>query len=66
MLKKSGSVSGSGTSTGVTSPVTGPGTPIDDGRPAKRVRIEEPSPVAPASVKVENEESDEDLEFEDV
>jgi len=64
VLKKSGSVSGSGTSTGVTSPVTGPGTPVDDGRPAKKVRIEEPSP-APA-VKVENEESDEDLEFEDV
>lgn len=58
VLKKSGSASGSGTSTGVTSPVTGPGTP-DDGRPAKKVRIEEPT------VKDE-EESEEDVEFEDV
>lgn len=66
VLKKSGSFSGSGTSTGVTSPVTGPATPNEDGRPAKKVRIEEPSPAAPVSVKVENEESDEDLEFEDV
>jgi transcription initiation factor TFIIE subunit alpha len=59
-LKKSGSVSGSGTSTGVTSPVTGPGTPNDEGRPAKKVRIEEPA------VKVEDEESEEEPEFEDV
>lgn len=66
VLKKSGSVSGSGTSTGVTSPVTGPGTPNDDGRSTKRVRIEEPEPDTLVSVKVENEESDEDLEFEDV
>lgn len=64
VLKKSGSVSGSGTSTSATSPVTGPGTPDDDGRPTKKVRIEEPSPVP--VVKVENEESDEDMEFEDV
>lgn len=64
VLKKSGSISGSGTSTGVTSPVTGPGTPVEDVRPAKKVRIEEPSP-APA-IKEENEESDEDMEFEDV
>lgn len=59
-MKKSGSPSGSGTSTGVTSPVTGPGTPNDDGRPAKKVRIEEPAP------KEEDEESEEDVEFEDV
>lgn len=58
VLKKGGSASGSGTSTGVTSPVTGPGTP-EDGRPAKKVRIEEPA------LKVE-EESEEDVEFEDV
>ncbi|PBP16024.1 TFIIE alpha subunit [Diplocarpon rosae] len=58
-LKKGGSVSGSGTSTGATTPVTGPGTPNDDGRPAKRVRIEEPT------VKDEDE-SEEDMEFEDV
>lgn len=59
ILKKSGSASGSGTSTGVTSPVTGPGTP-DDGRPAKKVKIEEPT------VKEEDQESEEDMEFEDV
>jgi transcription initiation factor TFIIE subunit alpha len=58
VLKKSGSSSGSGTNTGVTSPVTGPGTP-EDGRTAKKVRIEEPTP------KYE-EESEEDVEFEDV
>ena len=60
VLKKSGSVSGSGTSTGATSPVTGPGTPNEDGRPSKKVRIEEPAP------KGEDEESEEDMEFEDV
>ena len=59
-LKKSGSVSGSGTSTGANSPVTGPGTPNEDGRPSKKVRIEEPAP------KGEDEESEEDMEFEDV
>lgn len=59
ILKKAGSVSGSGTSTGATSPVTGPGTPNEDGRPAKKVKIEEPA------VKDE-EESEEDMEFEDV
>ncbi|TAQ87715.1 hypothetical protein B7494_g3954 [Chlorociboria aeruginascens] len=58
---KNGSASGSGTSTGATSPVTGPGTPNEDGRPAKKVRIEEPKP----EVK-EEEESEEDVEFEDV
>ncbi|KAI6715266.1 hypothetical protein B2J93_3542 [Marssonina coronariae] len=58
-LKRDGSVSGSGTSTGATTPVTGPGTPNEDGRPAKRVRIEEPT------VKDEDE-SEEDMEFEDV
>ncbi|TVY52565.1 Transcription initiation factor IIE subunit alpha [Lachnellula cervina] len=58
VLKKGGSASGSGTSTGVTSPVTGPGTP-EDGRQAKRVRIEEP-------VVKDEEESEEDVEFEDV
>lgn len=57
ILKKNGSASGSGTSTGVTSPVTGPGTP-EDGRPAKKVKIEEPAP--------KDEESEEDMEFEDV
>lgn len=59
VLKKGGSFSGSGTSTGVTSPVTGPNTPNDDGRPAKKVRIEEPVPK-------DEEESEEDVEFEDV
>lgn len=59
-LKKGGSASGSGTSTGVTSPVTGPNTPSnEDGRLAKRVRIEEPAPK-------DEEESEEDVEFEDV
>jgi transcription initiation factor TFIIE subunit alpha len=59
VLKKSGSVSGSGTSTGATSPVTGPGTPNEDGRPTKKVRIEEPA-------SKEEDESEEDMEFEDV
>jgi transcription initiation factor TFIIE subunit alpha len=59
VLKKNGSVSGSGTSTGVTSPVTGPGTPMEEGRPAKKVRIEEPAAK-------DEEESEEDMEFEDV
>jgi transcription initiation factor TFIIE subunit alpha len=59
VLKKSGSVSGSGTSTGATSPVTGPGTPNEDGRPTKKVRIEEPTPK-------EEDESEEGMEFEDV
>jgi transcription initiation factor TFIIE subunit alpha len=58
-LKRSGSVSGSGTSTGVASPVTGPNTPIDDGRPSKKVRIEEPAPK-------DDPESEEDMEFENV
>lgn len=57
------SVSASGTSTGVGSPVTGPNTPNDD-RPTKRVRIEEPAPAAPAMK--DEEESEEDMEFEDV
>jgi transcription initiation factor TFIIE subunit alpha len=60
-LKRSGSVSGSGTSTGVASPVTGPNTPIDDGRPPKKVRIEEPAPKDEP-----DPESEEDMEFEDV
>ncbi|RDL30171.1 Uncharacterized protein BP5553_10449 [Venustampulla echinocandica] len=59
VLKKGGSFSGSGTSTGVTSPVTVPNTPNEDGRPAKKVRIEEP-------VAKDEEESEEDFEFEDV
>ncbi|KAG9229219.1 hypothetical protein BJ875DRAFT_475522 [Amylocarpus encephaloides] len=59
VLKRTGSASGSGTSTGVTSPVTGPNTPNDDGRPAKKVRIEEPAAK-------EEPESEEDMEFEDV
>jgi len=58
VLKKSGSVSGNSTSPGSTSPVTGLGTTED--RPAKKVRIEEPTP------KDEDEESEEDMEFEDV
>lgn len=60
VLKKTGSVSGSGTSTGATSPVTGPDTPNEDGPPTKKVRIaEEPTPK-------EEDESEEDMEFEDV
>lgn len=55
VLKKSGSNS---TSPGSASPVTGIDTPED--RPAKKVRIEEPTP------KDEDEESEEDMEFEDV
>jgi len=58
-LKRGGSASASGTSTGATSPATGPGTP-DDGRPAKKVRIEEPETV------VKEEEESEEEEFEDV
>lgn len=61
-LKRAGSGTVSGTSTGVTSPATGPGTPNEEGRPSKRVRIEEPEQ---ATVK-EEEESEEDMEFEDV
>ncbi|KAK8902571.1 hypothetical protein ACHAPC_004114 [Botrytis cinerea] len=57
------SVSASGTSTGGGSPVTGPNTPNED-RPLKRVRIEEPVPAAP--VIKDEEESEEDMEFEDV
>jgi transcription initiation factor TFIIE subunit alpha len=59
VLKKGTSGTGSGTSTGVTSPVTGPGTPAEDGRPAKKLRIEEPVPK-------EEDESEEDMAFEDV
>lgn len=59
-LKRGGSASASGTSTGATSPATGPGTPNDDGRPAKKVRIEEPE------VAVKEEEESEEEEFEDV
>jgi transcription initiation factor TFIIE subunit alpha len=58
VLKKGTSGTGSGTSTRVTSPVTGPGTPADDGRPAKKLRIEEPTK--------EEDESEEDMAFEDV
>ncbi|APA15280.1 hypothetical protein SS1G_08915 [Sclerotinia sclerotiorum 1980 UF-70] len=57
------SVSASGTSTGAASPVTGPNTPNED-RPAKKVRIEEPAPAAP--IIKDEEESEEDMEFEDV
>ena len=65
ILKKRPSESGSGTSTGVPSPVTGPGTPSSsDGRSAKRVKIEEP--VEAASAVKDEEESEEDMEFEDV
>jgi len=59
VLKNGSSVSGSGTSTGVNSPATGPDTPNEDGRPAKKVRIEEPAAK-------DEEESEEDVEFEDV
>jgi transcription initiation factor TFIIE subunit alpha len=50
--------SNGGTSTGAATPVTGPQTP-DSGRAAKKVRIEEPLPK-------DDEESEEDIEFEDV
>jgi len=53
--------SGSGTSTGGGSP--GAGTPGSDGRPAKKVKVEEPLP--PPSAGDEGEDDD-DLEFEDV
>jgi len=65
-LKKSGSVGPSstgGTSTGAPSPATGPQTP-DSGRASKRVRIEEPASGVP--VVKDEEESEEDVEFEDV
>lgn len=55
VLKRGGE---SGTSTGAASPVTGPQTP-ESGRTAKKVRIEEPAPN-------DEEESEEDVEFEDV
>lgn len=60
VLKKSGSQSNSGTSTGATSPAGG--TPEGE-RAAKRVRIEEPV-VVKAKEEVDSEE--EDVEFEDV
>lgn len=61
-LKKGGSAApSSGTSQGAPSPVAGtPQTP-DSGRAAKKVRIEEPSPV-----KVDEESEEDDVEFEDV
>ena len=40
--RDSGSISGSGSSTNVTSPATGPGTPNVEERAVKRVRVEEP------------------------
>jgi transcription initiation factor TFIIE subunit alpha len=61
-LKKSSTGTGSsngGTSTGAASPVTGPQTPDSSGLAAKKVRIEEP-------VTRDEEESEEDIEFEDV
>jgi transcription initiation factor TFIIE subunit alpha len=61
-LKKSNTGTGSsngGTSTGAASPVTGPQTPDSSGRAAKKVRIEEP-------IAKDEEESEEDIEFEDV
>ena len=61
-LKKSHTGTGSsngGTSTGAASPVTGPQTPDSSGRAAKKVRIEEP-------IAKDEEESEEDIEFEDV
>jgi transcription initiation factor TFIIE subunit alpha len=66
VLKKSNTGTGTGssnggTSTGAASPATGPQTPDSSGRASKRVRIEEPEQV----VK-EEEESEEDIEFEDV
>lgn len=65
-LKKAGSVgpsSNGGTSTGAPSPGTGPQTP-DSGRAIKRVRIEEPALGVP--IFKDEEESEEDVEFEDV
>ncbi|CAG8977535.1 hypothetical protein HYALB_00008716 [Hymenoscyphus albidus] len=61
MKRKWSSASGSGSSTRLTSPATGPNTPSnEDSRPPKKVRIEEP--VAPK----DEAESEEDMEFEDV
>lgn len=60
-LKKGDMVTDSsngGTSTGAGSPATGPGTP-ESGRASKKVKIEEPTPK-------EDDESEEDVEFEDV
>lgn len=54
--------SGSGTNTGATSPAAA-GTPGSDGRPAKKVKVEEPPPSPPPP---DEGEDDEDLEFEDV
>lgn len=62
-LKRAGSGTASGTSTGVTSPATGPGTPNDEGRPSKKVRIEEPE-QSPSKEAEESEE--EEMEFENV
>ena len=58
-----GSASGSGTSTGGHSPVTGQNTPS-----AKRVKIEQPAETsAVAAIATKDEaESEEDMEFEDV
>jgi transcription initiation factor TFIIE subunit alpha len=58
VLKKGTGSSTGGTSTAPASPVTGPGTP-ESGRAAKKVRIEEP-------IAKDEEESEEDIEFEDV
>jgi transcription initiation factor TFIIE subunit alpha len=63
-LKKSNTGTGTGssnggTSTGAASPVTGPQTPDSSGRAAKKVRIAE-------LIAKDEEESEEDIEFEDV
>ena len=60
--------SGSGTSTGVASPAGG-GTPGDDGRPAKKVKVEEPPPAPSGDATRGGEddgEDEDDVEFEDV
>ncbi|KAI9742653.1 MAG: hypothetical protein M1818_003794 [Claussenomyces sp. TS43310] len=62
VLKKSGSAApSSGASTQAASPATGSQTP-ESGRAVKKVRIEEPS----SKTVKDEEESEEDVEFEDV
>lgn len=53
----------SGSSRGTGSPTVG--TPGSDGRPAKKVKVEEPPPPPPPA-EAEDGEDDDDLEFEDV
>lgn len=57
---------GSGTSTGMASPI-GASTPGSDDRPVKKVKVEAPSLPPPGGAEDgEDGEDDEDLEFEDV